>query len=94
MTTQRLDVGCGYRRPDRDGLPDVYVANDFGPDHLLYNESTPETSNSCGHRKRTPTTPKSFVLGKGSFKAWGRLRDLSGNGKFDMMVSNITTAWA
>jgi hypothetical protein len=78
-----------------DGLPDVYVANDFGPDHLLYNESTPGNIKfGVAIGKRTPTTPKSFVLGKGSFKGMGvDFGDLSGNGKFDMMVSNITTAW-
>jgi enediyne biosynthesis protein E4 len=78
-----------------NGLPDLYIANDFGPDHLLYNESTP------GHIKfattlgrRSPTTPKSFVLGKDSFKGMGvDFGDLSDNGRFDMMVSNITTAW-
>lgn len=78
-----------------NGLPDLYIANDFGPDHLLYNESTP------GHIKfaaavgsRTPTTPKSFVLGKDSFKGMGvDFGDLSDNGRFDMMVSNITTSW-
>lgn len=78
-----------------NGLPDLYIANDFGPDHLLYNDSTP------GHIKftvavgsRNPTTPKSFVLGKDSFKGMGvDFGDLSDNGKFDMMVSNITTSW-
>ncbi len=78
-----------------DGLPDLYIANDFGPDHLLYNESTP------GHIKfavavgrRGATTPKSFVLGRGSFKGMGvDFGDLSDNGRFDIMVSNITTAW-
>ncbi len=77
------------------GLPDLYIANDFGPDHLLYNSSTP------GHIKfteaigqRTPLTPKSFVLGRDSFKGMGvDFGDLSDNGRFDMMVSNITTAW-
>jgi len=34
------------------------------------------------------------VVGKGSFKGMGvDFGDLSGNGKFDFMVSNITTAW-
>ncbi|MFJ6216188.1 CRTAC1 family protein [Streptomyces sp. NPDC092296] len=77
------------------GLPDVYIANDFGHGHLLYNISTP------GHIRftevtgeRTPTTPKSFVLGKGSFKGMGvDFGDVDGNGSFDMMVSNITVAW-
>jgi hypothetical protein len=78
-----------------DGLPDLYIANDFGPGHLLYNESTPghiEFSVAVG--QRGATTPKSFVLGRGSFKGMGvDFGDLSDNGKFDMMVSNITTAY-
>ncbi|HEY3734443.1 MAG TPA: ASPIC/UnbV domain-containing protein [Streptosporangiaceae bacterium] len=78
-----------------NGLPDLYIANDFGPDHLLYNVSTPgyiKFSNAIG--ERTPMTPKSFQLGKDSFKGMGvTFGDLADNGRFDMMVSNITTAW-
>jgi hypothetical protein len=78
-----------------DGLPDLYIANDFGPGHLLYNESSP------GHIKfvtatgeRGALTPKSFVLGRGSFKGMGAdFSDLADNGKYDLMVSNITTPW-
>jgi hypothetical protein len=78
-----------------NGLPDLYIANDFGPGHLLYNASTPgNISFSLAIGERTPTTPKSFVVGKGSFKGMGvDFGDLSGNGRFDFMVSNITTAW-
>jgi enediyne biosynthesis protein E4 len=78
-----------------NGLPDLYIANDFGPGHLLYNQSTPgNITFSVAIGKRAPTTPKSFVLGKGSFKGMGvDFGDLSDNGRFDMMVSNITTAW-
>jgi hypothetical protein len=43
---------------------------------------------------RTPTTPKSFVLGRSSFKGMGvDFADLNHDGRFDMLVSNITTAW-
>ncbi|WP_225850137.1 CRTAC1 family protein [Streptomyces sp. HPF1205] len=78
-----------------DGLPDVYIANDFGHDHLLHNRSTP------GHIRfteatgsRTPDTPKSFVLGKDSFKGMGvDFGDVDGTGRFDIMVSNITVQW-
>jgi hypothetical protein len=78
-----------------DGLPELYIANDFGHDHLLYNVSTP------GHIKfedtegqRTPTSPKSLVLGHDSFKGMGvDFADLNGTGKFDIMVSNIDQAW-
>jgi enediyne biosynthesis protein E4 len=78
-----------------DGLPDLYIANDFGNDHLLHNVSTPGNIRfTLAVGRRTPTTPKSFVLGRGSFKGMGvDFGDLSGNGKFDMMVSDITTAW-
>ena len=77
------------------GLPDMYVANDFGHDHLLHNVSTPGTIRfRAVTGRRTPTTPKSFVLGDGSFKGMGvDFGDLDHNGSFDMMVSNITTAW-
>jgi hypothetical protein len=78
-----------------DGLPDLYIANDFGEGHLLYNESTPghiRFSEAIGYRY--PTTPKSFVVGKGSFKGMGvDFGDLNDNGKFDFMISDITTAY-
>lgn len=78
-----------------DGLPELYIANDFGHGHLLYNRSTPghiELTEAKG--ERTPTTPKSFVLGNGSFKGMGvDFGDLGRDGKFDMMVSNIAVAW-
>ncbi|HEX6519184.1 MAG TPA: ASPIC/UnbV domain-containing protein [Streptosporangiaceae bacterium] len=77
------------------GRPDLYIGNDFGHGHLLYNESTAsqlkfvEVVNS-----RTPTTPKSFVLNNGSFKGMGvDFGDMSGHGQFDFMVSNITQPW-
>ncbi|MCD9899484.1 ASPIC/UnbV domain-containing protein [Streptomyces sp. MT29] len=77
------------------GLPDVYIANDFGHGHLLYNRSTPGNIRFTEAKgERTATTPKSFVLGDGSFKGMGvDFGDVDGNGSFDMMVSNITVAW-
>jgi hypothetical protein len=77
------------------GIPDLYVANDFGHDHLLHNVSKPGAIKFVAAiGRRTPTTPKSFVLGDGSFKGMGvDFGDLDRNGSFDMMVSNITTAW-
>jgi enediyne biosynthesis protein E4 len=79
-----------------NGMPDLYIANDFGEGHLLYNESTPggpiKFKEALGHR--SPTTPKSFVVGKGSFKGMGvDFGDLSDNGRFDFMISDITTTW-
>ncbi|MBB4922453.1 CRTAC1 family protein [Kitasatospora kifunensis] len=78
-----------------EGLPTLYIANDFGHAHLLYNRSTPgHISFTEAVGQRTATTPKSFVLGKGSFKGMGvDFADINHNGRFDMMVSNITEAW-
>jgi hypothetical protein len=80
---------------DADLLPELYVANDFGNDHLFHNVSTP------GHIKfqlllgrRGALTPKSMVLGEDSFKGMAvDFGDLTNTGKFDMFVSNITTSW-
>ncbi|MGD0068156.1 MAG: CRTAC1 family protein [Streptosporangiaceae bacterium] len=78
-----------------DGLPDLYIANDFGPGHLLYNESTPgHLKFSLAWGQRGALTPKSFVLGRGSFKGMGAdFGDLADNGKYDLMISDITTPW-
>lgn len=80
---------------DGDGLPELYIANDFGPDRLLCNRSTPghvEFSEVRG--VRTPLTPKSKVIGKDSFKGMGvDFADLDHDGLYDMFVSNITTSF-
>ena len=81
---------------DGDQLPEIYIANDFGPDVLLHNLSTP------GHLrfqrllgKRTPTTPASKVLGHDSFKGMGvDCGDLNKDGIPDLAVGNITTEFA
>ncbi len=77
------------------GLPDLYIANDFGPDHLEYNASTPGNIHfTTAVGARGMTTPKSFDLGRDSFKGMGvDFGDLGNNGRFDAMVSNITSAW-
>lgn len=80
---------------DGDGLPEIYFANDFGPDALLHNRSTP------GKLKFAPlrgeggfNTPKSFVLGQDSYKGMGAdLADVNGDGLMDIYVSNISTPW-
>ncbi len=55
------------------GLPDLYIANDFGHGHLLYNVSTPgHISFSRGERPAHADTPKSFVLGNGLVQGHGR----------------------
>ena len=79
-----------------DLLPELYLANDFGPDRLLANHSSP------GHLRFTRlegekrlTTPASKVLGHDSFKGMGiDFADLNGDGRLDMFVSNITSPYA
>jgi len=77
------------------GKADLYDGNDFGHGHLLHNVSTPDRlkfTEATGDR--TPTTPKSFVLGKGSFKGMGvDFADMDSKGHFDFMVSDITQPW-
>jgi hypothetical protein len=88
-------LGAGSADLDGDVLPELYLANDFGPDRLLHNVSTPGNIRFRLTRgQRTPTTPKSMVLGRDSFKGMGiDFGDLQNTGKFDMFVSNITVSW-
>ena len=81
---------------DGDLLPEIYIANDFGPDVLLHNLSMP------GHLrfqrlfgKRNMMTPASKVLGHDSFKGMGvDCGDLNHDGIPDLAVSDITSEFA
>ncbi|MGH3860294.1 CRTAC1 family protein [Actinokineospora sp.] len=89
------ELGAASADIDGDGLPELHLANDFGPDHLLHNKSTPGKlafEEIVGGR--SPVVPKSKVIGQDSFKGMGEdFADLDGDGLYDLFVSNITTSW-
>jgi hypothetical protein len=80
---------------DGDLFPELYLAHDFGPDQLLHNRSTPGNIEfAIVQGDRAPLVPRSKIIGRSSFKGMGvDFADLSGDGKYDITVSNITTSW-
>jgi hypothetical protein len=86
-------LAVGAQDLDGDLRPELYLANDFGPDRLYHNESTP------GHVVLRDVTgqlsagmPKSKTLGHDSFKGMGvDFADLNGDGRTDIFVSNLTS---
>lgn len=95
--TQALSwtLATGAQDLDGDLLPELYVANDFGPDHLLRNVSRPGEIRFTELRgRRDATAPKSKVLGNDSFKSMGvAFTDLNRDTRPDFVVSNITTSF-
>ncbi len=85
-------LALGAADLDGDGLPEVYLANDFGPDRLLHNRSIPGTLRfALLEGERGFMTPRSRVLGQDSFKSMGvDFGDVNGDGWLDLYVSNIS----
>lgn len=76
-----------------DGAPEVYVANDFGNDHLLINRGDGTFDLVKGQRGLMDI--RSGVVGRDSFKGMGvEFGDLNGDARFDILVSNIAENYA
>lgn len=89
-------LATGLQDLTGDGLPEIYQANDFGPDQLMVNRSTPGNVRLEEVRgSRDLVTPKSEVLGHDSFKGMGvTFTYSSGTGLPTMVVSNIAAPYA
>ncbi|OLT27587.1 hypothetical protein BJF83_18105 [Nocardiopsis sp. CNR-923] len=94
MTAWTLAIG--FQDLSGNGLPDIYLGNDFGNDNLLVNTSTPgDVRLELVEGERDLTTPKSQVMGNGSFKGMGiAFTYVDGQDLPMMVVSNITSPYA
>ncbi len=86
-------LALGAADLDGDLRPEIYVANDFGPDLLLHNRTTepgqPRLEPVTGNRG--PFVPRSKVVGRDSFKGMGvDFASVTGDGRPAIAVSNIS----
>jgi enediyne biosynthesis protein E4 len=89
------DLGAGANDLDGDLLPELYVANDHGPDRMFHNRSTPgDIEFALVQGARHALVPKSKRVGVDSFKGMGiDFADLNDDAIYDMFISNITTTF-
>jgi hypothetical protein len=96
MVTRGWTLAVAAADLDGDLLPEIYFANDFGPDRLLHNRSRPgELRFAVVEGTKSLTTPNSKIVGRDSFKGMGvDFGDLNGDGLMDILVSNIAAPFA
>jgi hypothetical protein len=96
IVTRGWTLAVGAADLDGDLLPEIYFANDFGPDRLLHNRSRPgELRFAVLEGTKSLTTPSSKVVGRDSFKGMGvDFGDLNSDGIPDILVSNIAAPFA
>jgi hypothetical protein len=89
-------LAIGAADLDGDLLPELYFANDFGPDRLLHNRSRPgDVALALLNGEKPIGMPSSKVLGNDGFKGMGvDFADLNGDGLLDIYVSNIADEYA
>ncbi len=71
---------------DQDGDPDVYICNDFAPDHLYRNEGPRGSSDDPRFVDVTKELAGDSMQGFGMGASWG---DYDRDGKLDLYVSNM-----
>ena len=88
-------LAIGAQDLDGDGLPDVYVGNDLGPDRMLWNRSSPGYLKFQVVEGQTGLSiPGSFVMGQDKYKGMScEFADLNGDGIPDFFVSNVATEY-
>jgi enediyne biosynthesis protein E4 len=89
-------LAIGAADLDGDMLPELYFANDFGPDRLLHNRSHAGDVKLAILAGQKPIgMPSSKVLGNDGFKGMGvDFADLNNDGLLDIYVSNIADQYA
>jgi hypothetical protein len=89
-------LALGAADLDGDMYPELYYANDFGPDRLLHNRSQAgQIKLAVLNGETSIGMPSSKVLGRDSYKGMGvDFADLNGDGLMDIYVSNIADEYA